>query len=147
MPLLLKACPRCQGDVEQRQGAEYSEFRSCVQCGWEDYERRLVPVTRSTSLIAAGSAYNLPYIGEHLALTGRVCTVRVAYIAPGRLSAPMAPVVTPECPTLNCGLPMWVMSITGGAHRARVKARGASTYRCADNHRIDIVMGEKTGWQ
>ena len=144
MPMLLKSCPRCQGDVEQRFS---NDIPSCVQCGFEDYERRLVALPKSKALIADGNAYNLPYIGEQLAFMGRACAVRIFRNSTGRGSMAMPPIVTPCCPMPNCELPMLVFHVSGGAQRARVKARGGKVYVCLNRHRIEIVMGENAGWQ
>jgi hypothetical protein len=43
--LLIKACPRCQGDVSPIEDFEGDLQLSCVQCGYRAYVRRSRPVT------------------------------------------------------------------------------------------------------
>ncbi len=132
--ILLKRCPRCQGDVDQAQLQE----PYCVQCGWVEY----------------GNLYNdhpwapkpveeIAWLqGAHPPHNGRI-TVRYEYEAVkvyenggSRLAKRRAPSPAPECP--YCGLRMALAEGYSSNLDTQTQRRQGTVCECPQRHRIHL---------
>ena len=120
-------CPNCQSHNSMKWSGE---FKSCVQCGYEDYKKQDIPAYKSKGLF-----YKAQYIGVDPTQTGTAIDVRVKKTnkeSTARLN------LEPTCPFDNYPMKK-LMHITMGMSEGK--------YACSNRHTIWLYSNEQNNLQ
>ena len=120
-------CPNCGSNNSLKWAGEY---KSCIQCGYEDYKKQDMPAYKSKGLF-----YKAQYIGADPTQTGTSIDVRVKKNnkeSTARIN------LEPTCPFDNHPM-MKQMHITMGMSEGK--------YECRNRHTIWLYSNEQSNLQ